>query len=154
MPNTSKPYQIAIITSQFNQEITDKLYHGALAHLKSVGLTDAQILSVWVPGAIELPVTAQLIATQNLSPVIICLGAVIRGETSHYDYVCQQVSYGCQQVALNHCIPVIFGVLTTEDEVQALERAGGKHGNKGADAALAALQMAELAAKLHTLTSQ
>ena len=114
--------RVAIVTSKFNHEITEKLHATAVARLKERNVPDENISSVWVPGAIEIPLLAQHLAKQKKYDVIICMGAVIRGETSHYDYVCQQVSYGCQRVALDHHIPVIFGVLTTEDEAQAESR--------------------------------
>ncbi|MDX2164224.1 MAG: 6,7-dimethyl-8-ribityllumazine synthase [Gammaproteobacteria bacterium] len=114
--------RVAIVTSKFNHEITEKLYAIAVARLKERNISDANIHSVWVPGAIEIPLLAQHLAKQKKYDAIICMGAVIRGETSHYDYVCQQVSYGCQRVALDYHIPVIFGVLTTEDEAQAESR--------------------------------
>ncbi len=124
--------RIAIVVSQFNEEITTRLLQGALQRLEELGNQAQKVLQV--PGAIEIPLIAQKLARQNHYDVLIALGAVIRGETDHYDYVCQQVSYGCQKVALENNIPVIFGVLTTENEQQALERVGGKHGHKGRDA--------------------
>lgn len=133
--------KIAIITSRFNEEITQKLYDGTLARLKELHIPENQITSIWVPGAIEIPITAQRLAlTQNYA-AIICLGAVIMGETKHFDYVCQQVSFGCQQVALTHNIPVIFGVLTTETEEQAFDRVGGNHGHMGYYAAETAIEL-------------
>lgn len=113
---------VAIVTSKFNHEITDKLLETALARLKERNIADQHIRSVRVPGAIEIPLLAQHLAKQKKYDAILCMGAVIRGETSHYDYVCQQVSYGCQRVALDNHIPVIFGVLTTDDEQQAEAR--------------------------------
>jgi len=127
---------IGLVISEFNTEITDLLYENAIERLKELDLSDQNITAVWVPGAIEIPLAAQTMAETENFDVIICLGAVIRGETSHYDYVCQQVSQGCQQVALSQKIPVIFGVLTTEDESQAFERV-----QKGREAVDAALQM-------------
>jgi 6,7-dimethyl-8-ribityllumazine synthase len=114
--------KVAIVTSQFNHEITDKLLETAISRLKERNVSEANIHSVRVPGAVEIPLLAQHLAKQNKYDAILCLGAVIRGETSHYDYVCQQVSYGCQRVALDNHIPVIFGILTTEDEAQAESR--------------------------------
>lgn len=127
---------IGLVISEFNTEITELLYENAIERLKELGLLDQNITAVWVPGAIEIPLAAQTLAETENFDAIICLGAVIRGETGHYDYVCQQVSQGCQQVALNQKIPVIFGVLTTEDESQAFERV-----QKGCEAVDAALQM-------------
>ncbi|MCH9769605.1 MAG: 6,7-dimethyl-8-ribityllumazine synthase [Gammaproteobacteria bacterium] len=132
--------KIAIVVSEFNRPITDELLLGCKRRLEKQGvvLTDHDIK--FVPGAVELPLIAQQYARQDYQAVI-CLGAVIRGETSHYDYVCQQASYGCQRVALTENIPVIFGVLTTENIAQAQDRLGGKKGHKGIDAADAALAM-------------
>lgn len=135
---------IAIIVSRFNLEITERLLQGAVLRLQEHGLTDADFHTTWVPGAVELPLVAQQFAKREDCDAIICLGAVIRGETDHYDYVCQQVSYGCQRVALDFDIPVIFGVLTTENEEQALARTGGVQGHKGRDAADAAFCMLEV----------
>lgn len=140
--------QFAIVTSIFNQEVTDKLLAGALERLKELGVHKNNITSLRVPGAVEIPLTAKLLAKSQKYAAIICLGAVIRGETTHYDYVCEQVSQGCQRVMLDYEIPVIFGVLTTENEEQAFARAGGAHGHKGRDAADCALAMAELVQKL------
>jgi len=132
---------IAIITSRFNEEVTQLLYDGALQRLREKNITEDQLKLIWVPGAIEIPLVAQRLARANSCDAIICLGAVIRGETTHYDYVCRQVSEGCQKVALENDVPVIFGVLTTENKAQALDRLGGNHGHKGFDAVDAALEM-------------
>lgn len=133
--------KIAIIVSQFNQEVTSKLREGCLAELNRQGVSMTVRDVIEVPGAVELPLVAQRIAQTGRYNAVICLGAVIRGETDHYDFVCQQVSYGCQRVALDHNFPVIFGVLTTENTAQALDRVGGSHGHKGIDAAKAAIAM-------------
>lgn len=135
---------IAIIVSRFNETITARLLQGTLERCHELGLEDAALHVVWVPGAVELPLAAQQFARQEDCEAVICLGAVIRGETDHYDYVCQQVSYGCQRVALDFDLPVIFGVLTTENEQQALDRSGGAHGHKGREAADTALEMIAL----------
>ena len=140
--------QIAIVTSRFNEDVTRRLQVGAISRLKERGFTTSQITSHWVPGAVEIPLVAQNLARTKKYAAIICLGAVIRGETSHYDYVCEQVSNGCQRIALDNNLPVIFGVLTTENEQQALDRAGGRYGNKGIDAADAALEMIQVLQKL------
>jgi len=134
---------IAIAVSRFNQDITQRLLQGAVERLSELGVSKEEIAIVWVPGAVELPLAAQRFAQQEYEAVI-CLGAVIRGETDHYDYVCQQVSYGCQRVALDYDIPVIFGVLTTANLEQALARTGGGHSHKGREAADAAMQMITL----------
>lgn len=130
---------IAVVVSCFNEEITSRLEAGCLEELNKYLCTE-QITLVRVPGAVEIPLVLQQLAEREFD-ALIALGAIIRGETTHYDYVCQQVSHGCQKVMLNENIPVIFGVLTTEDEAQASARVGGAHGHKGKDAAIAALQM-------------
>lgn len=134
-------FNVAVIVSRFNETITHKLYEGAVLRLKELEFADDQITVVWVPGAVEIPITAQRLARTNTYEAIVCLGAIVRGETSHYDYVCQQVSDGCRLVALKHDIPVIFGLLTTETDEQALERVGGRHGHKGREAVDAAFEM-------------
>jgi 6,7-dimethyl-8-ribityllumazine synthase len=134
----------AIIVSEFNAHITDKLLSGALERLKEHGIKDDQIKTFRVPGAIEIPLIAQLLAKQKKYAAIICLGAVIRGETGHYDFVCKQVSDGCQKVMMEHDLPVIFGVLTTENNAQAEDRVGGAHGHKGKYSADAAITMVEI----------
>jgi 6,7-dimethyl-8-ribityllumazine synthase len=139
-----KTDQFAIVVSEFNPEITHKLLAGAMLRLSQLGVTENQITTVHVPGAVEIPLTAKLLARSKKYVAIICLGAVIRGETTHYDYVCQQVSEGCQRVMLELEIPVVFGVLTTENEEQAYERLGGKDGHKGMDAADVAVKMANI----------
>ena len=130
-------FNIAIVVSRFNHEITDALLASALERLKEINFPEACITVVRVPGAIEIGLAAQQLAISEANYLaIICLGAVIRGETDHYDYVCQQVSYACQKVAIEESIPVIFGVLTTDDETQAFDRI-----SKGADAVNAAMEM-------------
>jgi 6,7-dimethyl-8-ribityllumazine synthase len=135
---------IAIIVSDFNSNITHELLNGAKTELLQAGLKENQIHVVHVPGAIEIPLIAKFLAKTKKYHAIIALGCVIRGETSHYDYVCQQVSEGCQKVMMKLEIPVIFGVLTTENEAQALARIGGAEGHKGKEAADAALKMVKL----------
>lgn len=131
--------KVAMVVSQFNGVITEKLLASALQQLKKLGVDDKNIYVANVPGAIEIPLIAKLLAKSTQYDAIITLGAVIRGETSHYDYVCEQVSAGCMQVMLDFQIPVIFGVLTTENEEQAEARV-----NKGAECVDAALAMAKL----------
>ena len=136
--------KIAIVVGRFNEQVTKKLLGGAIARLSEFGISDQTVKTFWVPGAVEIPLIAKrLVKTENYE-AIICLGAVIQGETDHYDYVCEQVSLGCQQVALEYEIPIIFGVLTTQNEEQAFARAGSDHGNKGAQAVDAALEMIQL----------
>ena len=137
---TQLQFPVAIVVSRFNEEVTAKLLEGALARLRERGFHDEHISVAWVPGAVELPIVAQRFASSKTYDAVICLGAVIRGETSHYDYVCEQASQGCQRVALDTGVPVIFGVLTTENDEQAMDRVGGKHGHKGRDAADAAIE--------------
>ena len=137
----TEPCKIAIVTSRFNEKITQPLYEGTVERLKELNVAPENITSVWVPGAVEIPVTAQHLAFTDEYVAVIALGAVIRGETTHYDYVCQQVSYGCQKVSLESEVPVIFGILTTENSEQAFDRLGGAHGHKGHDCAEAAVEM-------------
>lgn len=134
--------RIAIVISRFNETVTQKLYEGAVERLRELGHEDPFI--VWVPGAVEIPLMVQKLASFEQYEAIIALGAVIRGETSHYDYVCEQVSRGCQKIMLEYDVPVIFGVLTTENETQAHDRVGGAHGHKARDAVDAAFHMISL----------
>jgi len=134
-------YKIAIVVSRFNSVVTEKLLDGTRARLIKLGVSEGEIAVTKVPGAVELPLVAKQYAECKKYDAVICLGAVIRGETTHYDYVCQQVSYGCQRVALDMDIPVIFGVLTTENREQAFDRLGGEHGHKGYDSADTAIEM-------------
>jgi 6,7-dimethyl-8-ribityllumazine synthase len=139
---------IAVVVADFNSEITSKLLEGALMRLTEAGLQPEQIKTIHVPGAVEIPYTAKLLARSKKFSAIICLGAVIRGDTDHYDYVCQQVSFGCQRIMLEMEIPLIFGILTTQNIEQAHARVGGAEGHKGWDAADAALKMIEVSAQL------
>jgi 6,7-dimethyl-8-ribityllumazine synthase len=136
--------KIAVVVSLFNRYITGRLQDGCVQHLLQQGISQKNITVVEVPGAVELPLVAKTLFKTNKYDVVITLGAVIRGDTDHYDYVCQQVSNGCQQVSLEVGRPVIFGVLTTDNEEQALARVGGQHGHKGIDAAQAALMMIDI----------
>lgn len=133
--------KIAIVISRFNETITKKLHDEAITRLTELGFSTEDFIVRWVPGAVEIPLVAQHYAVNFEVDAVICLGAVIRGETDHYDYVCQQVSYGCQKVALETGIPILFGVLTTETEAQALARANGEHSSKGRYCVDAALEM-------------
>jgi len=141
-------YTISIVVSEFNSHITNKLKKGCIDRLKEKNIDIKNLNIVTVPGAVEIPLVAQLLAKSKKYHAIICLGAVIRGDTDHYDYVCQQVSFGCQRVMLDHDIPVIFGILTTNNEEQALQRVGGSEGHKGKEAADAALSMIAVLEKL------
>lgn len=144
-------FPVAIVVSRFNQEITQELQRGALERLAERGVKSQDIIVVEVPGAVEIPLIAKRLAISQQVEVIITLGAVIRGETSHYDYVCEQVSNGTQQVALDYDIPVVFGVLTTENDAQAWDRLGGNHGHKGRDAADCAIEMYQISRELEPL---
>ncbi len=136
--------KFALVVSRFNDFITDKLLSGALDALVRSGAKDSDIQIVKVPGAFEIPLVAQKMATQKKINAIICLGAVIRGATPHFDYVSAEVSKGIAQVSLDSGVPIIFGILTTDTIEQAIERAGTKAGNKGWSAAMAAVEMANL----------
>ena len=140
----SEGLRVGIVCARFNEFITAKLLDGALDGLKRHGVEDADISVAWVPGAFEIPLAAQKMAGSGHYDAVICLGAVIRGSTSHYDYVCSEVSKGVAQTALLTGVPVLFGVLTTETIEQAIERAGTKAGNKGFACAESAIEMANL----------
>lgn len=136
--------KVGIVVARFNEFITNKLLGGAVDGLTRHGVADENITTAWVPGAFEIPLIAEKMAKSGKYDAIICLGAVIRGATSHYDYVCNEVSKGVAQVGLQAEIPVLFGVVTTENIEQAIERAGTKAGNKGYDCALSAIEMINL----------
>lgn len=140
----SNNIKIGIVASRFNDFIVSKLLEGALDGLKRHDVKEEDIGIAWVPGAFEIPLIALKMAKSKKYDAIICLGAVIRGSTSHYDYVCSEVSKGVASVSLKTEVPVIFGVLTTENIEQAIERAGTKAGNKGYDSALSAIEMINL----------
>ena len=136
--------KFGIVVSRFNDFITGRLLEGALDALIRSGADDNDITVIKVPGAFEIPMAAKKMVNQKKYDAVLCLGAVIRGATTHYDYVCAEVSKGIAAVSLDSGIPVIFGILTTETIEQAIERAGTKAGNKGFDAAQAAIEMANL----------
>jgi len=140
--------KVAIVASRFNEIIVKKLLDGAVDGLVRHGVKDEDITAVWVPGAFEIPVIADKLASCGKFDAVIAVGAVIRGATSHYDYVCNEVSKGIAQVGLKNGIPVLFGVITTENIEQAIERAGSKAGNKGYDCALSAVEMVNLMKKM------
>lgn len=148
-----KSFPIAIVVSLFNRDITSALLSGTLDRLSARGIQSNDITIVEVPGAMELPLVIQQLAQLEHYKVVIALGAVVRGETSHYEYVCQQTSRGCQKISLKFNLPVVFGVLTTENEAQAWDRLGGSHGHKGADAADCALDMYQICNQLTALKS-
>lgn len=136
--------KFAIVASRFNEFITGKLISGAQDMLKRHGASDEDISVYWVPGAFEIPAVAKKIADSKKVDGIICLGCIIRGATPHFDYVAAEVSKGVSLVGLNGTVPVVFGILTTESIEQAIERAGTKAGNKGADAAISTIEMVNL----------
>ena len=136
--------RVAVVVARFNEIVTRKLLEGALEGLRVHGVDDEDVDVAWVPGAFELPAVARRLAASGTYDAVICLGAVIRGETSHFDHVAGQAAAGIREAAVATGLPVIFGVLTTETLEQALARAGGDHGNKGWDSAAAALEMASL----------
>ncbi|MEI3519111.1 MAG: 6,7-dimethyl-8-ribityllumazine synthase [Clostridia bacterium] len=140
----SEKIRVGIIAARFNEFITSKLLSGALDTLKRHDVAEDDIDIAWVPGAFEIPLTASKMASSGKYNAVICLGAVIRGNTTHYDYVCNEVSKGIAHVSLATGIPVMFGVLTTENIEQAIERAGTKAGNKGSDCAAGAIEMVNL----------
>ena len=140
--------KVAIVASRFNEIIVNKLLGGAVDGLVRHGVEEDNITAAWVPGAFEIPVVASKMAQSGKYDAVICVGAVIRGQTTHYDYVCNEVSKGIAEVGLDTGIPVLFGIVTTENIEQAIERAGTKAGNKGADGAMSAMEMANLLKKV------
>jgi 6,7-dimethyl-8-ribityllumazine synthase len=136
--------KIGVVTARFNSEVTEKLEEGALRELRELG---TEIVAVRVPGAFEVPLAAKALLDAGCDGVV-ALGAVIRGETSHYDYVCSAVERGCTELQLRTGKPVGFGILTTDNDEQAMDRAGGKHGNKGAESAQVVVEMIRLIKKI------
>ena len=142
--------RVAVVVARFNELVTRPLLNAAIGTLTRYGVVDDDINVVWVPGAFELPVVAKSLAKTNRFDAIVCLGAVIRGETGHYDMVAGNAARGISQVGVDTGVPTIFGVLTTENMDQALNRAGGKAGNMGANAAVAAIETARLVQAINT----
>ena len=140
--------RFALVVSRFNEIVTSKLLEGALDCLRAHGVSEDDLLVVWVPGAFELPVVARRLAASGDLDAVICIGAVIRGETAHFDHVAGQAAAGIRQAAVETGVTVVFGVLTTDTLEQAMDRAGGKHGNKGWDAAMAAMETASVLDRL------
>ena len=136
--------KVGIVAARFNEIIVNKLLGGAVDGLVRHGVEEENITAAWVPGAFEIPTAASKMAASGKYDAVICLGAVIRGATSHYDYVCNEVSKGIASVSLQSKIPVMFGVLTTDNIEQAIERAGSKAGNKGYECAVGAIEMVNL----------
>ncbi|MDZ7706506.1 MAG: 6,7-dimethyl-8-ribityllumazine synthase [Trueperaceae bacterium] len=144
--------RVAVVVSRFNDLVTRRLLDGALDALRRSGVADGDVSVTWVPGAVEIPLAASRLASSGRYDAVITLGAVIRGATSHYDHVCSIVASGVARASERSGVPVVFGVLTTDTIEQALERAGTKAGNKGADAAHSAIEMANLMRELPTPT--
>jgi 6,7-dimethyl-8-ribityllumazine synthase len=145
---TPPPGRFVLVAARFNQEVVDKLVEGARESLKKHGVADDAVDLVWVPGSFEIPLVAQRLAKNGQYAAVICLGAVIKGETDHYEYVCDNAARGVMQAGLETGVPVLFGILTCQTEELALDRAGGKEGNKGFDTALAAIAMVNLLRQL------
>ena len=145
---TAYGVKIGIVVARFNEFITSKLLGGAVDTLKRHGVEDDNIDVAWVPGAFEIPLIASKMAESGRYDAVICLGAIIRGSTSHYDLVCNECAKGIAQVSLQSDIPVMFGVITTENIEQAIERAGSKAGNKGSECAEGAIEMLNLISEL------
>jgi 6,7-dimethyl-8-ribityllumazine synthase len=142
--NLENPYTIGIAVSEWNQEITANLAEGAINTLKKYGYSDEHIIIKSVPGSFELPLAAEYLINFAYADAVICLGCVIQGETRHFDFICSAVAEGIMKLNLTTEVPVSFGVLTTDNQQQAIDRSGGKHGNKGDEAAIAALKMLNL----------
>lgn len=140
--------KVGIVAARFNEIIVGKLLGGAVDGLVRHGVEEENITAAWVPGAFEIPLIAQKMASSGKYDAVIALGCVIRGQTSHYDYVCNEVSKGVAQISLQTGVPVMFGIVTTENIEQAIARAGSKAGNKGYDCALGAIEMANLSAQM------
>ena len=153
-PADASGLRFAIVVSRFNSAITDRLLEGAEDALKQSGAADEDVEIVYVPGAFELPLAAKKLASQGDYDALIAIGCVIRGETSHYDYVCSETARGIQLAQMETGVPIIFCVLTCETQEQALARAGGEHGNKGYDSGVAAIEMARLSQRLSEKLSQ
>ncbi|MFD2144774.1 6,7-dimethyl-8-ribityllumazine synthase [Mucilaginibacter antarcticus] len=145
---SAAPYKFGIVVAEWNAEITNALYQGAYNSLIANGASAENIETYPVPGSFELTAGAELLLKYKNFDAIICLGCVIQGETRHFDFICDAVANGVSNVSIKHSKPVIFGVLTTDNQQQALDRAGGKHGNKGDEAAITAIKMADLAKTL------
>lgn len=136
--------KVGVVVGRFNEFISSKLLGGTMDGLLRHGMNEEDVDVAWVPGAFEMPLVAQRMAESKKYDAVICLGAVIRGSTTHYDYVCSEVSKGIASASMSTGVPVMFGVLTTENIEQAIERAGTKSGNKGYDCAVSAIEMANL----------
>ena len=143
-----KDKKFGVVVSRFNEFLSSKLVEGAIDTLKQHGAEESSIDIVWVPGSFEIPVIAQKIAKSKKYDAVICLGTIIRGDTPHFDYIASEVAKGVSKVSLDTGVPCIFGVITADNLEQAIERTGTKQGNKGRDAALSAIEMANLLEKI------
>ncbi|WP_293928548.1 6,7-dimethyl-8-ribityllumazine synthase [Sphingobacterium sp. UBA6320] len=143
----ANPFKFGIVVAQWNAEITGALLNGAISGLEKHGAQEENIKIIEVPGSFELITGADILLRDDSLDAIICLGCVIQGETRHFDFICDAVANGISNVALKYNKPVIFGVLTTDNQQQALDRAGGQHGNKGEEAAITAIQMAQISSQ-------
>lgn len=141
---SAKPFKFGIIVAEWNAEVTGKLYQGAYDTLIKHGALEENIISIDVAGSYELVSASDILLTSRDLDAVICLGCVIQGDTKHFDFICNATSNGLINVGIKHTKPVIFGVLTTDNQQQALDRAGGKHGNKGDEAAITAIKMANV----------
>lgn len=148
---SAKNMKFGIVTAEWNEEITNALLEGAVNTLLKHGAKEENILRKYVPGTVELTLGAQFMAEYADLDAVICLGCVIQGETRHFDFVCQSVTHGITELNLEHNIPFIFGVLTTDNLQQAKDRSGGKHGNKGDEAAITAIKMAQLQIEMENI---
>lgn len=148
--DTTKPsaIKVGIVVSEWNDAITESLFKGAMKTLLDSGVKKTNIIRADVPGSFELTVGAQLLYTNRKVDAVICLGCVVQGETRHFEFICNAVADGLTNLSIKHNIPFVFGVLTTDNMQQALDRSGGKHGNKGVEAAVTALKMVELKKQL------
>jgi 6,7-dimethyl-8-ribityllumazine synthase len=140
--------RFAIVAARFNHDIVERLVDGAKDGFKGQGISEKSLDLIWVPGSFEIPLVAKRLAASTKYAAVVCLGAVIRGDTDHYEFIAGEAARGVMEASLATGVPVIFGILTCATEEQALDRAGGKEGNKGYDAALAAIEMADLLQKL------
>lgn len=145
---SAEAFKFGIVVASWNAEVTGKLYQGAYDSLIKHGAKEAHILSLEVAGSYELVSAADILLNNKNLDAVICLGCVIQGETRHFDFICNAVANGIANVSIKHSKPVIFGVLTTDNQQQALDRAGGKHGNKGDEAAITAIKMVDMAFNL------
>lgn len=142
---------MAILVSQYNERVTSRLLEGALSCCREAGCAEAELDVIWLPGAFEIGAAAEAVAVTGKYVAIVALGCVVRGETAHFEFVAGEAARGCSEVAIRHGLPVAFGVLTTETMEQSLARAGGAAGNKGHEAAEAALRTADALAQLRSL---